>query len=191
MVKKDTFDILYAGNLSPEKGIRLLLAALRDIKEDFVRLHIAGGGIEQKQVEKSAALDQRIIYYGRQAPSVIKQLLSKCDFLVIPSIWFENFPTVVIEAFSFGLPVIGSAIGGIKEQISEGGNGYLFPPGDIGALKEKILLLVRDFKDNGEILRGLKTGACESGKKYAKKQVIPEFISLYEKLKSQKIDGKR
>jgi glycosyltransferase involved in cell wall biosynthesis len=58
----------------------------------------------------------------------------RASFLLVPSLVIENQPTVILEAFSRGTPVIGSTSGGIPEMVVEGETGFLFPPGDVDAL---------------------------------------------------------
>ena len=63
---------------------------------------------------------------------------------MVPSIWYENSPIVIQEALSAGIPVIASRIGGIPEKIKEGGNGFLFEPGDV----EQLVNHLKYFLDN-------------------------------------------
>jgi len=58
--------------------------------------------------------------------------------LIFPSIWYEGLPFTIVEAFATGTPVIASELGSMTELISDGYNGYLFPAGDVLALRQKI-----------------------------------------------------
>jgi hypothetical protein len=64
--------------------------------------------------------------------------------LVVPSVWPENSPSVILEAMASGIPVIASDIGGIGELVEPGVTGFLVPPGDPRALAETITLVLAD-----------------------------------------------
>ena len=62
--------------------------------------------------------------------------------VVVPSEWYENAPLSVLEAFSYGKPVIGSNVGGIPEMIDDGNNGFHFQSGDVNGLQGKLELIL-------------------------------------------------
>jgi glycosyltransferase involved in cell wall biosynthesis len=66
------------------------------------------------------------------------ELLKQAAFLVVPSLWYEGFALVVIEAFACGTPVIASALGSLNELVEDGVNGFHFAPGDTAALLRSI-----------------------------------------------------
>jgi glycosyltransferase involved in cell wall biosynthesis len=68
----------------------------------------------------------------------------RMDVLAVPSIYFETGPLVVLEAQAWGLPVIGSNIGGIAERVTPGVDGVLVPPNDAGALAKVLRGWVRE-----------------------------------------------
>ena len=70
--------------------------------------------------------DKRIIFHGFVDNKEIMKFYEMINFLVIPSICYDNSPLVIYESFSTGTPVIGSDIGGIPELIKENYNGFLF-----------------------------------------------------------------
>lgn len=91
----------------------------------------------------------------------IDRLLQTLDVLVVPSIWDENAPTVILEAFQQGVPVVASRVGGIPEQVKDGENGLLVPPGDPEALCEVLVRLAQ-----AEALRcHLAFGAWQEGQR--------------------------
>lgn len=81
-------------------------------------------------------------------------LLNELDVVVVPSIWLENQPSVILESFAHGRPVVASRIGGIPEMFSDRRGGWLVPPGDTEALRSCLLRL---SEDPGEI-RHVATG---------------------------------
>ena len=64
--------------------------------------------------------------------------LRQMDCLVVPSVWYENSPLVIQEAFAMGLPVIASRLGALAEKVQDGRTGYLFAPGDSADLARAV-----------------------------------------------------
>ncbi|MBW2045840.1 MAG: glycosyltransferase family 4 protein [Deltaproteobacteria bacterium] len=176
---KEMFDILYVGRLSKEKGIDVLIRSFRELKGNFLRLDIVGDGPENKFLKELAMEDKRVIFYGKVKDCEIDEFYKGADVVVVPSVWYENFPTVVLEAVSFGVPVIGSNIGGIPEQIQDGSNGFLIRPKDSEDLKQKIKIFIDDFKKEGFLLKEIRKNAHESSEKYSKDRVINELMKSY------------
>lgn len=136
--------ILYGGRLSPEKGVDVLIEAARGIQgAHFI---IAGDGPQREELEGQAATveSSRIDFVGHQPQEKMRELLRAARFVVLPSKWYENCPYAILEAFSFGKPVTGARIGGIPELINDGTNGFLFEPGNVPDLIEKIQCLLKD-----------------------------------------------
>ncbi|MEK7620682.1 MAG: glycosyltransferase family 4 protein [Patescibacteria group bacterium] len=120
---------LYVGQLEEHKGIRKLLSAIESLGED-AELHIAGEGSLAQYVAERAELDSRISFHGFVSLDHLIKLLRRTDAVVVPSICYENSPTVIYEAYLVGVPVIASRIGGIPELVEEGETGLLVVPGD-------------------------------------------------------------
>jgi glycosyltransferase involved in cell wall biosynthesis len=137
--------MLYAGVLAPIKGVHHLINAFGVISAQFANARLVVAGQEQN---KSYAADLRkqvadlnlsdIIHFtGPLSQSDLARCMAEASVLVLPS-YSEGFPRVVIEAMATGTPVIGSRVGGIPELIDDGVRGFLVPPGDERALREKI-----------------------------------------------------
>jgi glycosyltransferase involved in cell wall biosynthesis len=121
--------------LTVEKGVLVALqAALRLPHTLDFELVIAGRGPLEEAVHAAAAVNPRIRFAGYVGGEDKLALLASSDFLLVPSLWYENAPLAVIEAAAYGLGLVGSRIGGIPELVREGRTGLLFPPGDAGAL---------------------------------------------------------
>jgi glycosyltransferase involved in cell wall biosynthesis len=150
--------IVYAGQLEEHKGIRFLREALADFPVDFV-LHIAGEGTLVPYVASWADADPRVVYHGFISLQNLNDLLAIADVAVVPSLCYENSPTVIYESFGVGVPVIASDIGGIGELVVNGKNGFTFIPGDqkgfLSCLK-RLLAQREDFwKRCVEIRKGI------------------------------------
>jgi glycosyltransferase involved in cell wall biosynthesis len=132
--------LLFVGQLESHKGIHTLLEAMKDLPID-ARLIIAGEGRERKVVEAIAEEDKRITYLGYIGMDQLVQCLDLADALVVPSLCYENSPTVIYEALQAGVPVLASNIGGVGELLEDGVNGFLFEPNQVEDLRKAILAL--------------------------------------------------
>jgi glycosyltransferase involved in cell wall biosynthesis len=129
---------LYAGRFSKDKGIELFLEAASKLPNK--KFLIAGTGDLIDQVEQANKNLDNLEYLGNLNKEQLFDAFDRSDYLVLPSIWFENNPMIIIEAMTYGLAVIGSDIGGIPELLKEG-RGFLFDPlkpGTLSALIQKL-----------------------------------------------------
>ncbi|MGB9801319.1 MAG: glycosyltransferase family 4 protein, partial [Arcobacter sp.] len=144
----------FIGTLAPNKGIEVLLRAYHKIKKPNYKLFVAGAGKQDyEEYLKSKYKDDSIIFMGKVEP---RDFFEKVDVTIVPSIWYEALGMVVVESFAFGIPVIGSNIGGIPEMIINGVNGMLFDPYKEGDLEEKLLKFegdISDWKNKSEIIK--------------------------------------
>ncbi len=124
--------LLFVGQLEEHKGILFLLDALKN--EKGIHLTIIGRGRCEQEVKK---ICERVLHYEYKGfiPShELTPYFQQADFLIIPSLYYENAPMVLFESSTAGTPAIGSRIGGISEIICEGENGFLFEPADKNSL---------------------------------------------------------
>lgn len=129
---------LFFGRLSYEKGIKTLIAAA--IAMPNIRLKIVGVGPMEdilKEMVNASDVDN-IEFMGYKTGDELTQIVSNAYFVIVPSECYENNPMTIVESYSFGIPVIGSRIGGIPEIIEDDKTGWIFIPGDVNDLKNKI-----------------------------------------------------
>lgn len=141
MSYEDDGYILYAGRVSKEKGINVLLDAVG--KESAIKLKIAGAGPmdeEIKDIIKNKYLN--VEFLGFQEFDDLQRLIKKSKVVIVPSEWYENSPNIIAEAYAYGKPVIGSRIGGIPELIRDNITGLTFETGNSEDLKEKIIYML-------------------------------------------------
>jgi len=130
----------YCGVLSPWKAPHLLVQAVRDSAMD-VQLTIHGRTQEPMfqdyidGVVEQGNADARIRFAGAYNEQETARIFAEMDVLVVPSVWYENTPFVVLEALAAGVPVVASDLGGLSEAVEPGRNGLLFPAGDAEALR--------------------------------------------------------
>lgn len=128
----DRTDFLFVGRLSAEKGIDTLVAASRMVEAAGVL--VAGTGPEAELL--NAVPNIRAL--GALTGDQVREAMGGAVALVLPSIWYENFPRTLVEAFGCGLPVIASRIGALAELVEDGVTGLLFEPGDPVSLADSM-----------------------------------------------------
>jgi len=157
--------LLYFGRLSREKGIGVLIDAFRKVKG--YNLKIVGSGPEYENLQgkiKKLKLNN-IELLGPKYGQDLEKLVKNVKAVIIPSLWQENMPYSLLESLDAGKIVIASRIGGMKEIINDGQNGFLFTPGDSQELANKI--------------NNLKSTDCKALKNNIKKTVLKFNIDKY------------
>jgi len=134
------FEVLFLGSFIPIKGAHVLLdawgqldPALRD--QAHLRLH----GPVFQDADYAADLQRQAQAVGAEMGEGLDRVgvqaaLARANLLVVPSLWFENRPLVLMEAMGAGVPVVVTQLGGMAELVEEGVNGWTFPMGDSSAL---------------------------------------------------------
>lgn len=169
--------LLFLGLITEQKGIFDLLEAISEHKNEFetkIVLHIGGNGkIEKlKDMINSYGLQNIVIYEGWVSGERKIQLFNLSDAFILPS-YAEGLPVSILEAFSYGLPVLTTPVGGIPEIITPS-NGILFHPGNKTEIYESILSLL-EFKTNTELIK-------EQSKKYLPEQIRSKLHEIYNNL---------
>ena len=165
--------ILFVGRVSPEKGVHVLVEAFTKVAARFpnVFLDVVGGlgslpkdflvGISRDAlVQKLAgfystdyfaelkkripeALKERVVFHGNVSHDALAAYYRRATVFASPS-FSDAFPLTVVEAMGAGLPVVASAVGGIREAVVDGVTGLLVEPGNSDALAEVLCRLLRD-----------------------------------------------
>jgi glycosyltransferase involved in cell wall biosynthesis len=148
-----SFLILYVGNLIPRKGVRFLIDALHRLPRTTpARLLILGEGTDRPKLEQQVrdlGLNGRVSMPGRVPDADLHRAFHEANVLVLPSIVdqrgdTEGLGVVLLEAMAYRIPVIGSAIGGITDIISDGETGLLVAPEDPRAIAAAIERIAHD-----------------------------------------------
>lgn len=128
---------LYVGQIEAHKGILFLIKTFKLLCDDLLgadcKLAIIGHGSKLNKAKKLAAKNKSIIFKGKLNENEVYREMNFASALIVPSICYENNPTVIYEAAALGLPVIASRLGGTKELIHNLG-GLLFEPKNEGDL---------------------------------------------------------
>lgn len=173
----------YIGTISAHKGLDVLIKAFREIEGEEISLEVHGdlGSFPTfaSKVKSLAEGDDRIRFHGRFESPALPDVLKEIDVLVVPSVWYENTPFVILEALASGTPVIASDLGGLAELVEEGVNGFLFEVNNPEDLREKIGALNSDRV----LLEGLRPDP--SGVRSLEDNV-EEFLEIYGRIKARK-----
>ena len=138
--------ILYAGRLSHEKGVDVLVEAVALLPEGLSVL-IAGDGparADLEQLARDRGVADRIQFLGRIPMTELHDLMRASAVLAVPSRWYENQPMTILEAYGCGRPVVASDIGGLPEQVEDGVTGRLVPHADPAALAQALAAVAGD-----------------------------------------------
>lgn len=120
---------LYAGRLTDEKGLRVLLECWRRCPS-LPPLWIVGTGPLQDEIAQAARTLKNVLWVGAKTNEAVVQLMGRAKATLCPSLWYEGMPRVVIESLAVGTPVVASRLGSYPELIADGEWGALFTPGN-------------------------------------------------------------
>ena len=182
----------FFGQLSPYKGVDVAVKAMALVAagatEGSARaakptphlwLHGANLDIQrgdfQEQLRELLAESQNVTLVGRYEHDQLAHLMEQVDWVVVPSIWWENSPLVIQEAFMYGRPVICSDIGGMAEKVTDGVNGLHFKAGDPRSLAE----VLRRAASDPELWEQMRRGIPPM---YPMKDQVRHLKALYEGL---------
>jgi glycosyltransferase involved in cell wall biosynthesis len=163
----------FLGQLTKYKGVDLAVRAMavcgaedlsgaeqgkagKDTPRPHLYLHGANLDLQptdfQRELKELIDAAPNVTLVGRYFAKDLPAILSDIDWVVLPSIWWENSPLVIQEAFMYGRPVICSDIGGMSEKVTEGVNGLHFHAGSVRSLADVMARAARD-KELWEKLR--------------------------------------
>jgi glycosyltransferase involved in cell wall biosynthesis len=162
---------LFVGRLSTEKGVGTLVSAVPQVSGISVR--VAGTGPEAHLLHGVSGIEA----LGALDGDAVRRQMSNSVALVLPSIWYENFPRTLVEAMACGLPIIASRIGALADLVDEGVSGLLFEPGNAADLAEKL----KWARDNPAEMKsmGVRARAIYEAK-FTASQNYAQLMAIYE-----------
>jgi glycosyltransferase involved in cell wall biosynthesis len=169
----------FVARFDPVKGGRELAEAIRRVPRTLPFLFEFSGRADDEQsrglreeLERSLRGDARVSFGPAVAPKEVGPLLAAMDVLVCPSTWFENGPTVALEAHAVGTPVIASDFGAPREFVRDGINGRLIPPGNVDAIVDALCSIAADPAGTIDVWR----------RHLPPPRVMSDIVSDYERL---------
>jgi glycosyltransferase involved in cell wall biosynthesis len=169
----------YLGQLAPLKGVHVLVAAMQLLTAQPLELHIYGDSSlhpdYSDDLRRTTQRDSRIHLHGVYERSQLTSILRNLDVIVVPSIWYENSPNVILEAFAHATPVVASDFGGMAELVTSETNGLHFAVGDAAALARQLRRLV----DEPALLPHLTQGASATTPPTLDTE-LTELLALYQ-----------
>ncbi len=132
----------YIGVVDPVKGVHLLVDAFQHLPDAELRIY--GGEAayapypDEKRFRAQLANSPHIRCMGRYEQHELSRILAEVDVVIVPSIWYENAPLVIREAFLAHTPVITADFGGMREWVTDEVNGLLFQARNVDDLRHKM-----------------------------------------------------
>ena len=173
---------LFVGRLSYEKGIDVLANAFAGLPTQKL---VVIGDAADSQAEMARFLDNsNITLKGRLNKEGVLAYMKRCKALIFPSTWYEGLPFVIIEAFATGTPVIASRLGSMAELVNDKLNGFLFEPGNVTDLQQKIhLFLQTERQDRNALYENARTTYVQN---FSPEKHYQTILTLYETVIAEK-----
>ena len=168
---------VFVGRLSREKGLPTLIDAWARVTSDL-RLKIIGDGPDHELVAKAAAADRRIEVLGRMTHAGTLATIGGAACLVMPSVFYETFGRVAMEAFAVGTPTVASRLGAMSELVDDGRTGALFEAGNAAALAAAVDHVVASPE---RLARMRMAARREFLDKYTDERNYPALMSAYKR----------
>lgn len=165
--------LLFVGDLTRDKGINILLQAYAGLA-DVPPLVLLGRSTSAMPTE----LPENVIALGPWPHEAVMRAWQRSSVGLLPSLTPETFGIVVIEAMANGRPVIASRIGGLPDVVVEGETGFLVPPGDATALRDRLARLLAD----PQLCERMGQAAKRRVSEYTAGAVVPRIEAAYEQI---------
>jgi glycosyltransferase involved in cell wall biosynthesis len=150
----------YLGQFADYKGVHILLQAFNRLDQSKRKcMLVLHGTLTNKtpygaRILKEIQGNDQIINSGRYDNARVGEILNQLDLIIVPSVCYENRPTIIVEALAMKTPVVASKIGGIGELIADEQNGLLFEAGNVAELTQKL----QRFLDDPALQQKLRAG---------------------------------
>lgn len=140
---------LFLGQVERHKGVLWLVETMKTFFKKYPMSHldIVGEGSVLDEAVRSAGKEMRFTFFGKKRLKDFGEMFRTVDYTILPSLCYENAPTVISESFAHGVPVIAANIGGAAELIRDGENGYVFEAGDQESLLGVLERVVKEDRN--------------------------------------------
>ena len=164
--------LVFVGQLEEHKGVEFMIDAFKKYEGD-AQLIIAGDGTLRSYVEKESEKSKKITYLGYISIDQIVSVLGISDALIVPSLCYENSPTVIYESLQAGIPVIAANIGGVGELLQNGKNGLLFKP----ASEQDLVRAITELKQRREQFFAAQDEIKKTVEHYSLQEYVQKLIA--------------
>ncbi len=177
--------ILFGGRLSETKGGKEIVLAMDKIVKEVsdARLAVLGeiDGYARNMIDLADKIGMRdkLIFTGWLTGDLLKSAFNACNVVAVPSVCFDSFPTINLEAMACHKPVIATCFGGSREAVLDGQTGYIINPYDTNNLASKIIYLL---KNPSEALRLGENGYDRVKTDFNLDKMISNYLSFYDQL---------
>lgn len=173
--RSNKLKFLYLGRIEESKGVNLILDVIQNYPQ--IELFLAGKVYDQKIEEgiKSGSYKKNIHFLGFIDP---KEVIPQMDAVLVPSLWHEPLARSVLEAYSFGKPVIGSNRGGNVESIIRNKTGFIFEPNDLNSL----INIIDNIISSPEILSSMNAPISELIQGFSVSNTIEQYTEVYREI---------
>lgn len=184
-------DLVFLGRLVSDKGVMLLLQAVRDLKSEGLNptLTFIGSGPELETLSRLAmswGIADQIDFAGPKTGNELVERLNQHRIMVVPSLWNEPFGIVALEGAACGCALVGSAGGGLKDAI--GPCGVTFPNGDV----DKLCAVLRELLTSQATIRQLTDAAGEHLARHTVRHVVDRYMEVIDSaVIKRKVSGRR
>lgn len=181
--------IFYAGRLSRTKGVHLLIEAMQFV--DGCVLLIAGKSrmksrgpyeLMLRKLVKEKNLQNKVFFLGFVKPDKLAEFYSITDLVVLPETYFEPFSRMLLEACSYGIPMIATDIAGNPDIIENGKNGILLKSLDIKETSKSVKYIL----SNKKIYKRMSDYCLKKAKEFSIDKVGKKYFKLYKEILSKK-----
>lgn len=163
--------VVYAGRIDEQKGVDALIGLWED---DFgIDLFVCGAGPCLEKCLQLAENKCSVQIFGFVEHDELLALIGESEALIMPSLWYEGMPMIIVESFSAGTPVIGSNFGNVASMIEDGLNGYTFNPRS----KVELLKCLKLVQSNN--LVPSTTRIFEE--RFSSKKALASLLSIYDR----------
>jgi len=137
--------LLYAGQVSPHKGVPFLLDVLNSLpQKDRFKITVVGKGGSLAGLQETYRGCDWVRFTGFVAPEAVDGYMREADVLIVPSLWYENQPLVILQARALGLPLMLSDRGGLPELVQDGAFGRVLEAGNRDVWREALQSVTED-----------------------------------------------
>jgi len=179
-------NILFGGRLNETKGGKEIVLAMSEIIKEIpeARILVLGkiDAYAAQLIDFAAKLGikDKLIFTGWLAGDLLKSAFNACDIVAIPSVCFDSFPTINLEAMACRKPVIATCFGGSREAVLDGETGYIVNPFNIEEMADKIAYLL----NNPDIAKRLgETGYEKVKKEFNLEKMTNDYLGWYDKVR--------